>query len=94
MQHEARLDPRLHLFFTIEHGIDPFVQAAFLRKFQEQPDRFGGYQIFPVIEINACGLDAEAVAPLRIVREEVPELEFSIVLEMKLQRFPGGTFGK
>ena len=58
-----------------EHRVDALAQARLLGQLQQQLERLVGDAILRVIEIDARRLDRQALAALRIVGEELPQMD-------------------
>ena len=59
---------------TSEHGVDVLAKAGLLRQLKQQSRRFAGDSVLRVVEVETHGLQREALAALRILREELPEV--------------------
>ena len=59
---------------TPEHGVDARAQAGLLRQLQEELEGFVGDAILRVIQVEAHGLDRQALAACGIIREELAEV--------------------
>ena len=57
-----------------EHGVDVLAQTGLLRKLDEQAHGLAGDSVLRVVEVQTHGLQREAFAALRILREELPKM--------------------
>src|SRR5262249_27970718 len=72
-----------------EHGVDPLAQAALLGQPHEEPERLVSDAVLGVVEVDADGLDRQALTAPGVVGEELPEVKPLGCLVVGLQRLPG-----
>ena len=73
-------------FLASEHGVDPRLQAGFLRQLQEKLEGFVGDAILRVVEVDPDSLGRHPLAALGIVGEELPEMQVPDLPIMRLRR--------
>ena len=71
-----------------EHGIDPPAQPAGLGQGQEEADRLVGDAVLRVVEVQPGPFGDEALAPVRVLGEEVPQVAILQLLVVRPQRRP------
>ncbi len=71
-----------------EHGVDALPQAGLLRQLQKEPERLVGDAVLGIVEADADGLDGHALAALRIIREELPQMQLADFSIMRLEGLP------
>jgi hypothetical protein len=74
--------------FAPKHGVNTGVQAGFLGELQEKLERCVRDAILRVIQIDAQGLDGQAFAARRIIREQLAKMQFPDLLEMGFEGLP------
>jgi hypothetical protein len=74
-----------------EHGVDSGADVRFLSQSQEELQRFVADAVFRVIEENARRLDDQTLAAAGILREELPQVQFSDLLMVILKSLPRRT---
>ncbi len=77
-----------------EHGVNPRPQARFLGKFDKQLDRFSGDAVLGIVENETGGLDGHLLRALRVIRKELPQMQFANLLVMRLETFPCLALGE
>ena len=78
---------------TPEHGVDARAQAGFLGQLQEELEGFVGDAVLRVIEVEAHGLDRQALAACGIIRKELAEMQFPDLLMVGREGLPGRACG-
>ena len=58
-----------------EHRVDTGTDAARAREVEQQPQRLVGHALLGVIEVEAGGLRDEPLAPLRVLREQLTQVD-------------------
>ena len=79
---------------TPEHGVDPRLQAGFLRQLQEELEGFVGDAILRVIEVDAHSLGRHTLAACGIIREELPEMQVPDLPIVRFEALPGRAGGE
>ena len=72
-----------------EHGVDARAQAGLLGELEEERQRLVGDAVLRVVEVDARRLRGEALAALRVVGEEIPQMQVADLLVVALQILPG-----
>src|SRR6266542_4594135 len=73
-----------------EHRVSALRDAALLCELDQQSDCLIGDSVLRVIEVDALGLEHESLAPLRVLREQVAQVDAVDLVVVVLQRAPGG----
>jgi hypothetical protein len=73
-----------------EHGVDPLPQPGFLRKLEEELDRLARDAILRVIEVNARRFGRQTLAALRVIREQISQMQPAGLFTMNFEVLPGG----
>ena len=89
VQHRALL--RDVDLLAAEHGVDALPQAGLLRQLQQQFQRLVGDAVLGIIEKKADSLGGKTLASLRVVGEQLAEMDFTDLLVVSSQRLPCGT---
>jgi hypothetical protein len=71
-----------------EHGIDAIAQTGALGQRDEQPERLGGDAVLRIVEVHAVELDGHVLAALRVVGEQVTEVDVAQLREVSVERAP------
>jgi hypothetical protein len=77
-----------------EHGVDPFAQAGLPGQLHQQAQRFIGDAVLGIVQVDACGLQRKALTALRILREQVTQMNRCDRRVVRQQRGPGRAPGK
>ena len=75
---------------ALEHGVDARAKAAFVGELQEELERFVGDAVFGVVEEDAEGFQTQALAALRILGEELAQVQRLHLGEVGFEGLPGG----
>ena len=79
---------------TPEHGVDPRLQAGFLRQLHEELEGFVGDVILRVIEVDAHSLGRHPLAACGVIREELPEIQVPDLPIVRFEALPGRAGGE
>ena len=77
-----------------EHRVDPLAQARLLGQLQQQLQRLVGDAVLRVVEIDARGLERQALAARRVVGEQSAQMQRLHFAMVRLERLPGGPRGQ
>jgi hypothetical protein len=72
-----------------KHRVDVLPQAGLRRKIEKQAHCFGGDAVLRIIKVETCGIESEALPPLRIFCKELPKVHILYLSVMLLEGFPG-----
>jgi len=73
---------------ALEHGVDALSQAALLGQLQQEPHGFVGDAVLGVVEVHADRLGRQALAALRVVGEELTEVQAADLLVVGCEGLP------
>ncbi len=71
-----------------EHRVDPRAQPAFLGELDQQRERLVGDAVLRVVEVEARRLGRQALAALRVVGEELAQMQVAHLRQMGRKRLP------
>ena len=77
-----------------EHGVDALAQARLFGELEQQLQRLVGDAVLRVVEIDADGLDRQALAALGVVGEELAEVQPLDLLVVGLESGPSRTLAQ
>ncbi len=72
-----------------EHRGGPLGEPGFLSQLEQEPDRLVRDAVLRVVEVQAGACGGEALAPGRVLREEVAQVEVADLGVVGLERLPG-----
>ena len=77
-----------------EHRVDARAQSDLVGQRQQQANSLVGHAMLGIVEVQAGGLDHEALAALGIFGEQSFQVTAADLIVMRLQGFPRGALGK
>jgi hypothetical protein len=75
-------------FVATKHGFNARTKTALPCQLAEELDRFIGYPILRVVEVQASSFEREALASFWIIREQRSEMHVADSLVMSSKRLP------
>jgi hypothetical protein len=76
-----------------EHRINPRAKPGLVGQLQQQAQRFIGYAVLGVVEVESRRLGRQTLTPLVVLSKKLAQMQAADLLRMCRQALPGGKLG-